>query len=243
MSINQVREPFEGRQPLPAEGLPPRLEEFASPRHAPIVPQLRELCFQNVGRVEAFVRGPQRGEGGALGRRQIFAMRQQHILLPFDEATIRTIGEALVFGLPHVNERAPQLPQHMKLVIQNRGVRRLGARRLPKRSDTHGLSESKFRQAISSAKVKTDAVDAESVGGPCGLCEWTGQHAAGRQCAILADRPGCIAQTLYVSCLTAIAARATCITFRTGRSRTPYTHSKKSSVKRNRTRDTEVGKH
>ena len=133
MPIDQGREFLEGWEPLPAQRATPFFKELPRPRRAAILPQLRELFFQQVRGVQAFVRSEERREGRALRGRQMFAPREQYILLPFDEAPIGLIRQALVLGFPDLIERTPELPQHMKLVVQNGRVRCLGTRRVPKR--------------------------------------------------------------------------------------------------------------
>lgn len=65
------------------------VEELPRPGLAPVLPQLPELLLEDIGRVEALVRGQECLESAPLVWREILPMREQHVLLALDVRPIR----------------------------------------------------------------------------------------------------------------------------------------------------------
>src|SRR5579871_4714092 len=79
---------LERRQPLPAEGVPPLLEETPRPPGRLVVPQLVERFLEQVGLVQAFVGLEQQLERLTPVGLEIPPMGQERVTLPFDQASV-----------------------------------------------------------------------------------------------------------------------------------------------------------
>ena len=100
----------------------PVLEEAPRPGFALVVPELAEGLLEQVGGVEALVRGEEKAERLAPLERQVLAVREQGVLLPLDEATTLA-GEAAVLALAHGVECLAEVTQHVELVEEDAGCR------------------------------------------------------------------------------------------------------------------------
>src|ERR1022692_1464715 len=110
------------------------LEKASSPTSDPVLPQLLELLFQNVGGVKPFVRAQQHLQGLSSLERKVALVRQQRVAVPFDEATVLALQTG-IFVPADLVHRLLQMSHHVKLVVQDfrlRGVADL-ERRVPKR--------------------------------------------------------------------------------------------------------------
>src|ERR1019366_7922624 len=110
------------------------LEKASSPTSDPVLPQLLELLFQNVGGVKPFVRAQQHLQGLSSLERKAALVREPRGAVPFDEATVLALQTG-IFVPAHLVHRLLQMSHHVKLVVQDfrfRGVADL-ERRVPKR--------------------------------------------------------------------------------------------------------------
>ena len=122
MTLDHLGKLLVGFQTLPLQARFPVLEEAPCPCLAAVVPELAERFLQQVGSVQALVRGQQSLQRRLAIRSQILAMTEQDILLSLDVAPIlpRQPG---IFGLPHLVERIAQVTYDVKLVEQDRRLR------------------------------------------------------------------------------------------------------------------------
>src|SRR3990172_2329139 len=147
VALDHLRELLEGLEPLPLERGAPVLEEAPRPGLALIAPELTEGFLEQVGRVQALVRGEQELQALPALEGQILAVRQQRVLLALDEAPVLA-GEPGVLALAHRVECGPEMPQHVELVEQHMGLRGVTLGRIAKRpphvhhceADAGGLS-------------------------------------------------------------------------------------------------------
>lgn len=99
MPLDQRGEFLERLQPLPLERGAPLLKELAGPGLAAILPELAELLLQDIRGIEPLVRREQRLHPSAFLRREIRAVREQRVLLPFDVGPLGTVGDPFVLRL------------------------------------------------------------------------------------------------------------------------------------------------
>src|SRR6266576_2419228 len=85
---NHRCKPLEWLQSLPAQRLPPLLEETPRPARRAVIPQLAEGFLEEVSRVQPLVRLEQQSEGRPSVRFQVPPMSQQRVPLPLDEAPV-----------------------------------------------------------------------------------------------------------------------------------------------------------
>ena len=129
MSINHFSEFLVRLQALPLQAGAPVLEEASGPALALVVPKLTKGLFEKVCRVQSLV-GRQQGLQRTLAIHvEILPMRQQRVLLAFDESAL-VPGEARVLGLAHRIERLAQVGHDVELVKQDGRLRRIRAGRI-----------------------------------------------------------------------------------------------------------------
>ena len=132
--LDQGCELLERLQALPLELGAPVGEELARPGLAGVLPQLAEGFLQDVRGVEPLVGGQQKLEVLAGGALEILRMRQQRLLLAFDERA-RLALQARVFLLSDLVERLAEMSEDVELVEQDGRLRRVavggGAKRFP----------------------------------------------------------------------------------------------------------------
>src|SRR5262245_32891139 len=132
MTVDHRGKVLEGPEPLPPEGRAPILEEAPGPALAVVAPELPEGFFQHVGGVQALVGREEQLETLFPLEREIVPPGQEGVLLAFDEAPILA-RQPRVLALSHRVERIAQMAQHMELVKEDAGVRRLMGGRVAKR--------------------------------------------------------------------------------------------------------------
>src|SRR3989442_343279 len=88
VTLDHLRELLVGLEALPLERLAPVLEEAPGPSLAGVVPKLAEGLLEEVGGVEAPVRGQQELERLAPLQRQVLATRAQRVLLALGEPAV-----------------------------------------------------------------------------------------------------------------------------------------------------------
>jgi hypothetical protein len=133
MSINHLGKFLVRFQALPSQACAPVLEESPCPCVTVVVPELIEDLFEQVGGVQVFVGRQQRLEGLPAPKGEILAVRQQRVFLPFDETAV-TPTEPCVFTFSYRVQRLPQVAHSVKLVKQNRCLRRVCHGPVAKRS-------------------------------------------------------------------------------------------------------------
>src|ERR1700730_3711595 len=132
MPVDQLGKLLVRLQALPLQLSTPVLEELTSPGLAGVVPQLCERLREEVGGVQALGGRQQQLEVLSSVTGEILRMRQQCILLSLDELPVPAT-EPGVFLLAYPVERLAQMPQDVKLVEQNSGLRRVAIRRVAER--------------------------------------------------------------------------------------------------------------
>ncbi len=132
MSIDHFSELLVGLEPLPFERGFSVLEETPRPSFALVAPQLPERLLEQVGSVEPFVGREPRLQRLAAIRTQILPSREQRVLLALDEAPIMAL-QPCVFALSHLVQRLAQVTHDVKLVEQDRRLRRSRVRCIAKR--------------------------------------------------------------------------------------------------------------
>ena len=134
MTIDQLGELLVGFEPPPFQARAPVLEEAPGPALALVVPELAEGLLEHVGGVQPLVRREQDLQALPRCAGQILAMREQQVLLPLEVAPVFAT-EPSVLGLAHRVEGVAQRAEDVKLVEQDRRLRRIrrgrSAKRLP----------------------------------------------------------------------------------------------------------------
>ena len=124
VALDHVGKALFGLEALPLEAGAPVVEEAPCPAFAPVVPELAEGFFQEIGGIEALVGGQQQLEGPPTFQGGVLVARQQRVLLALDEASALA-AEAVIFGLAHLVERFAEVAHDVELVEQDGGLRRL----------------------------------------------------------------------------------------------------------------------
>src|SRR5882724_4532231 len=132
MTVDHLSELLVGTQPLPFEGGAPVLEEAPCPALAPVAPELVEGFLEQVSGVQALVGGKQRLQCLAAFQGEILPVREQRVLLSFDEAALCS-RETRVFALAHLVQRLAQVAHDVELVKEDRRLRGAAVRHLAKR--------------------------------------------------------------------------------------------------------------
>src|SRR5262249_49682509 len=88
VSLDHLGKLLEGLQALPLEGIPPVVEEPASPARSLIIPELLEGFLEEVGFVQPPVHLEQQLQSSSPRQTEVLPAGEEVILLPFDEATI-----------------------------------------------------------------------------------------------------------------------------------------------------------
>src|SRR5438874_398876 len=122
MSLDHLREFLVGFKPLPLQRSFPVVEETPRPGLSPVAPQLSEGFLQQVGGVEPLVGCQQRLECLTSLQSEVVAVRQQRVLVSFDEAAILAL-QPRILTLAHLIERLTQVAQHVELVEQDARLR------------------------------------------------------------------------------------------------------------------------
>ena len=128
--VNHRGELLVGSQALPLERRSPVLEEATRPALPAVVPKLPERLFEEVGRVQPLVGREQGLERPPAIERQILAVGEQGVLLPFDEPALPP-GHAGVLALADLIEGLAEMPQNVELVEQDAGLRGVARGRAP----------------------------------------------------------------------------------------------------------------
>src|ERR1019366_1895143 len=136
IALDHGGEFFVGREVLIAQLLAPGVEEASRIGGVGIIPQLLELLTEQIGDVQAGIGLQEAFEIFASVVGQVFAPRQQHVSLAFDEASVLA-GDAFVFRSANGVERVAEMFDDMELVEHDYGFRRVTLRRnakwLPRR--------------------------------------------------------------------------------------------------------------
>src|SRR6516165_4687174 len=132
MTIDHLGELLVRLEPLPLEAGAPVLEEAPRPALALVAPQLAETLLEDIGSVEPLIGRKQRLQSLLAIKREILFARQQRVFLPLNVAPIAP-RKPPIFALSNLIQSLAQMPHHMELVEQNRGLRRMRRRRQPKR--------------------------------------------------------------------------------------------------------------
>src|ERR1039458_2538370 len=132
MTINHLSELFIRLQSLPLEAGAPVLEEASRPSLTLVAPELTERLLEQVGGIEPFVRCQQGLQRSPAVHAQVLAVRQQGVFLSLDEATF-VARQSCVLGATHFIQRIIQMAYDVKLVEQDRRLRRLVGCRVAKR--------------------------------------------------------------------------------------------------------------
>ena len=132
MPIDHLGKLFIRCEPLPLQARAPVLEEAPRPALALVVPKLAEGFLQNVGRVQALVRRQQQRERSLALQAKVLVACEKRVFLSLDEAPTFA-ADPRVFGLADLVERLAQMAHDVKLVEQDRRLRRPFARRVAKR--------------------------------------------------------------------------------------------------------------
>jgi hypothetical protein len=122
IALNHLSKLLVRLQALPLQGGSPVRKETACPAFLLVIPQLAKRLLEQVSGLQPLVGVEQFLEGAAAIESQIFPPRQQRILLPLDELAVLP-SQAGIFALSHLVQGLIEVPQDMKLVKQNRGVR------------------------------------------------------------------------------------------------------------------------
>ena len=88
VALDHLGELLVWREALPLEACTPVVEEAARPALAFVAPELTESLLQHIGRIQPFVGGEQCLQRAPAVDRKVLAVREQRVLLPFDEAAI-----------------------------------------------------------------------------------------------------------------------------------------------------------
>ena len=132
MSINHLGEFLVRLQSLPFQAGAPVLEESPRPGFALVVPELAEDLLEHICGVQALVGRQQSLEGLPAHKGEILAVRQQRVFLPFDETAV-TAAEPRVFTFSYQVQRLSQVAHDVKLVKEDRCLRRVCLGRIAKR--------------------------------------------------------------------------------------------------------------
>ena len=124
MSINHLGEFLVRFESLPLQAGTPVLEESPRPSFAVVVPELTEGLLEQIGRVQAFIGRQQRLEGMPTFKGEIFAVREQGVFLPFDEAAVTTT-EPRIFTFSYRVQRLSKVAHDVKFIKEDRCLRRM----------------------------------------------------------------------------------------------------------------------
>ena len=131
MPIDQRDELLVGFEPLPFQARAPVLEEASRPALALVVPELAEGLLEQVGGVQPLVRREKDLQALPRFAGQIRSMREQGIFLPLDVAPVFA-AEPPILGFAHRVEGIAQMTHDVKLVEQDRRLRRIRRSRIAK---------------------------------------------------------------------------------------------------------------
>ncbi len=132
MTIDQRGELLVGFEPLPFQARAPVLEEAPRPALALVVPELAEGLLEKVEGAQPLVRREQDLQALPRGACQILSMREQRIFLPLDVAPVFAT-EPPILGLAHLSRGRRPDDTDVKLVEQDRRLRRIRRSRIEKR--------------------------------------------------------------------------------------------------------------
>ena len=127
-----------GFEALPLQACPPVLEEAPCPALALVLPELTDGprpatgLPEQVRRIQSLVRREHLLERLSALQREVLATREQRVLLALDVAAVLA-AESAVLGLAHLVERISQVAHDVKLVKQDRRLRRTRHGRVAKR--------------------------------------------------------------------------------------------------------------
>ena len=110
----------------------PVLKELSSPGGILIIPELSEGFFEHIGFAQALIGLEQQRQGAPAVQIEISFMRQKRIALSFDEAFVFG-GDPGIFPPPHLVKSLRQMLEHMELVEDDFGLRRMGFKRVAER--------------------------------------------------------------------------------------------------------------
>ena len=136
MILDQPGKLLVGFQALPAKGIAPLVEGVEGPAGCPIVPELAEALYEQVGGVQALVGAEKQLQGLAAFRVQVLPARQEVVLLSLDELATRSRQPGVLL-LANGIESLVQMPQDVELVEDDlclrgmSGLERRGAKGLP----------------------------------------------------------------------------------------------------------------
>jgi len=150
MTVNHLSELLIRRKTLPLEAGAPVLKEAPCPTLALVTPQLTEGLLEQVGGMQAFIRGQQRLQRLSPLQVQVLTTREQGVLLTLDVAPLFA-RESGVLALAYLIQRLAQVAHDVELVEQDGRLRRL----LPGRI-TKGLPHVHHRQANAPALLVSE---------------------------------------------------------------------------------------
>ncbi len=147
MTLDHLSELLVRFEPLPLETCAPVFKEASRPRLAFITPQLAEGFFEKIGSVQPLIGRQQAFERATPFQSEIDPTREQGVLLPLDVAA-PFARQARVVALSELVEHLVQMARDVKLVEQDRRLRRLGLSGIAK-----GLPHVHYRQADAAVLV------------------------------------------------------------------------------------------
>ena len=153
MTLDQSDKLLVRFQTAPLELGLPVLKELSSPGRIAIIPELSESFFEHIGFAQSKVCLEQKRQGAPTIQIKIGFMRQKRIALSFDETFVFG-GDPGIFPPPHLVERLRQMLEHMELVEDDFGVRRMAQQRVPK-----GLPHVHDRQAQGTVSLSPHIVE------------------------------------------------------------------------------------
>src|SRR4029077_7374560 len=122
VSLDHLGKLLEGLQALQLEGIPPVVEEPASPAGSLVIPELPEGFLEEIGFVQPLVHLEQQLQGSPPLDGEVLPAGEEVIFLPFDESTILP-GKACVLLLANLVHGYPKMLEDMELVVDDSSLR------------------------------------------------------------------------------------------------------------------------